>query len=120
MSADVKKSIVLTIILISVIAWVMYARANSPASVVVEFANHISHKEFSEAKALGTEDTGKSIDLLMSMSMGNILEDGEYESIREEVNGDSAIVVVKNKDSGFTKKFNVKWVDGSWKVDLKK
>jgi len=96
----------------------------TPKEVLTHFFNSIAKKDFTTAKKYATSDSegmlsmmemgmqnmgnqhaDKMLDLIENMEMSNVI-----------VNGDSALVTVKDKKSGESSDFLLKKEKGNWKV----
>jgi len=97
---------------------------DTPEEVAETFLNHITKKEYAEAKTYGTESTGKMIDLIESFTkmdgeeLDEEIKEPVYEDIKAVIDGETAIVTYKA--DGLEEKINMVLQDGKWLVDMRK
>lgn len=103
-------------------------RKNSPENVAVQFLKHMAMLEFDEARKLGTENTGRLLDMLdmlveLSKEKGQdaVLEKKEInvEVTKVAIDGNRAVVNYKGED-GKELTMDLVKEKGKWLVDMKK
>lgn len=100
------------------------SKEEDPSAVAETFLNHLNNKEYSDAKALGTEATGATIDMIEGMgSMGDLVSETDVEVpvvvMGEcEIDGDNA--VCHYTQDGKEEQIELVKQDGKWLVNLKK
>ena len=103
-------------------------KENKPAAVATKFIKHLRMFEFEEARKLGTETTGKMLDMLsmmLELSKKNnkdaSLEKKEVtiEIVKTAIDGKNAVVTYKNED-GKDAQIELVKVKGKWLVNMKK
>ena len=101
---------------------------NKPAAVATKFLKHLRLFEFDEARKLGTEATGKMLDMfsmMLEMSKKNGKEPGTppkdivFEVVKTAIDGKNAVVTYKNED-GKEQQLDLVKVKGKWLVNMKK
>ena len=117
-----KKLVNLTLVALAIVAFSSCKKSEGPEVVAEKFLQHLNKKEYAEAKALGTEETGKFLDMMKSLAdMGGQTEepkDVKIENLKAEVNGDTAVVsyTIDGKDE----KLPMVKKDGKWLVNMSK
>ena len=120
-----KKIIIITLAaLVVVFSGCQTGGGETPKEVLTHFFNSIAKKDFTTAKKYATSDSegmlsmmemgmqnmenshaDKMLELIQNMEMNNVV-----------INGDSALVTVKDKKSGESSDFLLKKEKGNWKV----
>ncbi len=97
-----------------------------PKVVLEQFFDALSKNNIEAARKLATKDSKSMIDMMeMGMKMGNSKKESEkfskanMEIGEAKIDGDKAIVPVKEKNTG-TMNYTLKKEDGSWKVAFDK
>lgn len=89
--------------------------SGSPTSVAKNFTEAIAKGKYDEAKKYCTEPTGKLLDMAAALGGGaEIKPDFKFESIREEIDGETAKVFVKKGEDAI----DLVKIDGAWKVNM--
>ncbi len=129
-----KKVIKFAVLILAVVAFNACKNTGKPEDVAETFYKHLTKLEYDEAKAIGTEATGKMLDMMKSMTtMGGDeakkqMEEAKkaeikIEGMKCEVKEDKALCTFKatitGKDSKEEKLDLIK-KDGKWLVDMKK
>lgn len=103
------------------------AGKGDPKSVLISFFDALTKKDMSAAKKLATDDSKSMFDMLeMGMKMGGDNKDmAKYDKEKMEfgdvkIEGDKAIVAVKDKTSGESVNYTLKKVGNDWKVAFDK
>lgn len=98
-----------------------------PKTTLVAFFDALSKKDIDGARKLATTDSKAMLDLIeMGMKMGNDNKDMEkYDKTKVEfgepkIEGDKAIIPMKDKKSGEGTNFTLKKENGAWKVAFDK
>ncbi|MEI8204307.1 MAG: hypothetical protein WCH34_14890 [Bacteroidota bacterium] len=129
-----KKVIKFAVLILAVIAFNSCSKSGKPEDVAEKFFKHLTKLEYDDAKAIGTEATGKMLDMMKSMTtMGGDeakkqMEEAKkaeikIENMKCDVKEDKALCTFKatvtGKDSKEEKLDLIK-KDGKWLVDMKK
>ncbi|HNZ41711.1 MAG TPA: DUF4878 domain-containing protein [Bacteroidales bacterium] len=103
-------------------------KENKPAAVAVKFLKHLRAFEFDEARKLGTESTGKMLDMF-SMMLELSKEKGKDPSkdkkdvninvVKTAIDGKNAVVTYKD-ENGKEQQLDLVKVKGKWLVNMKK
>ncbi len=129
-----KKVIKFAVVILAVIAFNACKNAGKPEDVAEKFYKHLAKLEYDDAKAIGTEATGKMLDMMKSMtSVGGDeakkqMEEAKkaeikIENMKCDVKEDKAICTFKATVAGKEakeEKLNLLKKDGKWLVDMKK
>jgi len=93
---------------------------NTPEAVAEKYVVALNEKKWDEAKSLGTEQTGKMVDMMKSFSFadGQASKVKEFKDFVADVTDDKA--VVRYQADGKEEKLNLIKKDGKWLVDMKK
>jgi Domain of unknown function (DUF4878) len=99
-----------------------------PKSVLIQFFTALSKNDMEGARKLATKDSKSMIDMLeMGMKMdkqkdkeANKFEISRMEFSEPKIDGDKAVVPVKETTSGETLNYTLKKEDGAWKVAFDK
>jgi hypothetical protein len=99
------------------------SNGNSPKSVAENFLQAYSKMNFEEAKKYGTEETGKLMDMMSSLT--KLMPDStkvelKSEIIAEKIDGDKAFYTYIQKGKKGEQTLNLAKVDGKWKVVMSK
>jgi len=103
-------------------------KENKPAIVASKFLKHFRAFEFEEARKLGTETTGKMLDMfsmMLEMSKKNGKDaslqkkDITVEVVKTAIDGKNAVVTYKGED-GKEQQLELVKVKGKWLVNMKK
>jgi hypothetical protein len=97
------------------------SKTDTPEAVAEKFLGHLNKKEYSEAKKLGTEQTGQMIDMMESFgSAGGDQEkkDVKIENMKCTPTDDKAACTYTS--DGKEEKIELVKKDGKWLVDMKK
>ena len=115
-----KKVLFFAFIAIAVISMNTCKSSDTPDKVAEKFLNHISKKEFAEAKKLATPESATSIDMLESFSKmgGDQPKETKIEDMKCTEDGDKA--VCEYKEDGEEKKLDLVKKEGKWLVEMKK
>src|SRR6185436_19952398 len=123
------KKILLAIVMISSVFYFSCNSAGSgdPKAVLGQFFDALAKKDIEGARKLATKDSKSMIDMMeMGMKMGGDKKETEkfdkanMEIGEAKIDGDKAVVPVKEKTSGETLNYTLKKEDGSWKVAFDK
>ncbi|MEO6489360.1 MAG: hypothetical protein ABIO04_05405 [Ferruginibacter sp.] len=119
--------IILAIVMISAVCFSGCKTGNSgdPKSVLVKFFEALSKNDVESARNLATKDSKTLIDMMMKMGnkgdeKGNNFDITRMQFSEARIQGDKAIVPVKERTSGETLNYTLKKEDGVWKVALDK
>lgn len=107
-------------IFLPLIVFLFLGCSEKPSDVAMEFTKNFSEGKIKEAKSLGTQTTASTIDLLVTLGYKKGAQKPNLELVSEEIDGDSAIVIINDKTTGKHEKFDLVKQDGKWKVDLRK
>lgn len=107
-------------VLLSLVVLLFIGCGDTPSDVAMEFSQKFADGKIQEAKSLGTQTTASTLDLLVTLGYKKDTESPDFEVVSEEVNGDSAKVVIKNNTTNKSETFDLVKQDGEWKVDLRK
>jgi hypothetical protein len=99
---------------------------DSPKGVANEFLTSLNKMDFAKAKTMGTEETGKLLDMLSSFS--DMVPDSvkqkeankKIEIVNEKIEGDNATVTYKTEGSDKEETLKLVKADGKWKVQMSK
>jgi hypothetical protein len=96
-----------------------------PKTVLIEFMTRLSERDFDGARKLATADTKIMLDRLEKGMKTNTNDLEKFDKEKMEfgetkIEGDRAIVPVKEKESGEALNFILKKESGSWKVAFDK
>ena len=100
-------SVILTFAVYLVSCKTAQRKENKPAAVATRFLKHLRAFEFEEARKLGTESTGKMLDmfsLMMELSKKNGKDPGlekkdmEIDVVKTAIDGKIAVVTYKNEE----------------------
>ena len=114
-------AVVLTTILIS-----CNSGGGDPKTVLMTFFDALSKKDMSTARKLSTSESKSMMDLMETgMKMGENKDENKYDKANMQfgdakIDGDKAIVPVKDTKSGETINYTLKKESGSWKVAFDK
>jgi hypothetical protein len=109
-------------ILVGIFCVVFIARCGifeSPSSVVRKFCTAIEKNDAKAMEQVATPQTVLIITMFGEKLQGVMVTRGKIISTTEEINGDTAVVVVTFED-GTTENLDLIKVDGKWKVTFKK
>ncbi|HNX06121.1 MAG TPA: DUF4878 domain-containing protein [Bacteroidales bacterium] len=104
------------------------AKENKPAAVAVRFLKHLRAFEFDEARKLGTESTGKMLDMfsmMLELSKKNGKDPSQEKKdvnifvAKTAVDGKNALVTYKD-ENGKEQQLDLVKVKGKWLVNMKK
>lgn len=108
------------IFVLTVLITLLFSACSSkkPKDIAIDFANAMAEQDYVTAKKYATEDTQKTIDLFKGMAgekkPGNT---PKYVVISENINGENAIVKLKNTaDGNEENEVHLKKVKGKWLV----
>lgn len=91
--------------------------SGSPTSVAKNFTESIAKGKYEDAKKYCTEPTAKLLDMAMAFGgEAKVDPDFKFESIREEIDGETAKVFVKKGEG--EEAIDLVKVDGAWKVSM--
>lgn len=120
-----KKIIIITLVAgVFVLSGCQTGGGETPKEVLTHFFNSIAKKDFATAKKYATSDSEGMLSM-MEMGMQNVENDHadkmleliqNMEMSNVVLNGDSALVTVKDKKSGESSDFLLKKEKGNWKV----
>ena len=116
----------LSLLLMSLIAMVIFAGCgDSPKDVAIKWGNAIADGDVKTANKYSTEQT-QSLNVLIAAGLSADKDSKDVQefkdnikklkSAKEEINGDTAKVIVEGDSDGIP----LKKVDGQWKVDVQK
>lgn len=101
--------------------------SGDPKAVLGQFFTALSKNDIDGARKLATKDSKSMIDMMeMGMKMGKDKKESDkfnkdnMEIGDAKIDGDKAVVPVKEKTTGETLNYNLKKEDGSWKVAFDK
>jgi Domain of unknown function (DUF4878) len=124
------KKILVAIVLLSTVSFLGCKSGGDgdPKSVLVKFFTALSKNDIEGARKLATKDSKSMIDIMeMGMKMGkdknkeaNKFEISKMEFSEPKIDGDKAVVPVKETTTGETLNYTLKKEDGSWKVAFDK
>jgi hypothetical protein len=122
------KKILLAIAMLSSVSFFSCnSGGGDPKAVLAQFFDALSKNDIEGARKLATKDSKSMIDMMeMGMKMGKDKKDSEkfnknnMEFGEAKIDGDKAVVPVKEKTSGETLNYNLKKEDGGWKVAFDK
>ena len=123
------KKILLAILMLSALS-MFSCKQNSggdPKAVLGQFFDDLSKNDIDGARKLATKDSKQMIDMMeMGLKMGKDKKDTDKFSKENmeigdaKIDGDKAVVPVKEKTSGESLNYTMKKEDGSWKVAFDK
>ncbi|MDR2596757.1 MAG: DUF4878 domain-containing protein [Treponema sp.] len=92
---------------------------NSPKAAVHKFRKAIEENDMRALAKVATPETVQLVATFSSKIQGYAasISDKKIKTITEEIDGDTAVVTVIFTD-GEEKKFDLKKIDGKWKVDI--
>lgn len=123
------KKILLAIVMLSTVSFFgCNSGGGDPKAVLGQFFTALSKNDIEGARKLATKDSKSMIDMMeMGMKMGkdNKSESDKFKPDNMEIgeakiDGDKAVIPVKEKTSGETLNYNLKKEDGGWKVAFDK
>jgi hypothetical protein len=101
--------------------------SDDPKGVLTEFFEALSKKDIAKARTLATEDSKSMLDMMeMGMKMDkDTSSDSKFDKAKMEfgeakIEGDKAVVPVKETTSGETMNYTLKKENGNWKVAFDK
>ncbi len=103
-------------------------KENKPAAVAVKFLKHLRAFEFDEARKLGTENTGKMLDMfsmMLELSKKNGKDPSQEKKdvdiyvVKTAVDGKNAVVTYKD-ENGKEQQLDLLKVKGKWLVNMQK
>ena len=101
--------------------------AGDPKAVLGQFFSALSKNDIEGARKLATKDSKQMIDLMeMGMKMGKDKKESDkfktdnMEIGDAKIDGDKAVIPVKEKTTGESLNYTLKKEDGSWKVAFDK
>jgi len=121
-------AILICITIFSVSCVTQARKENKPAVVATKFLKHLRMFEFDEARKLGTETTGKMIDMfsmMLELSKKNGKDPSvdkkevEIDVVKTAIDGKNAVVTYKD-DNGKEQQIELVKVNGKWLVNMKK
>jgi hypothetical protein len=120
-----KKILILAIIGAFILGTGCNGRGDDPKLVLTDFFKAMSKKDIPKARSLATADSRPTLDLIemaMRTSVGeNTFFDLEGKEFGEAtIEGDRAVVPVKEVNNGVNLEYMLKKEDGSWKVAFDK
>ncbi|HNX08088.1 MAG TPA: hypothetical protein PKL96_10935 [Bacteroidales bacterium] len=117
-----KKLFSLVIAAIVVIAFASCGdKGNTPEAVATKYLNHLSKKEFDEAKKIATEETGQMLDMMKSFAgVGGAQEAKEVKIENMKCETTEEASVCKYTNDGKEESLNLVKKEGKWLVDQKK
>jgi hypothetical protein len=101
------------------------SRGHDPKLVLTDFFEAMSEKDISKARSLATSDSKSTLDLI-EMAMRTSVGDNTFFDLGGKrfgeavIDGDRAVVPVKEENSGVNLEYLLKKEDGSWKVAFDK
>ena len=122
------KKILLAIVLLSTVSFFgCKSGGGDPKAVLGQFFTALSKDDMEGARKLATKDSKQMIDFMeMGMKMGKDKKESDkfkpdnMEIGEAKIDGDKAVVPVKEKTTGETLNYNLKKEDGGWKVAFDK
>ncbi len=122
------KKILLAIVMLSAVSFYSCnSGGGDPKAVLGQFFTALSKNDIEGARKLATKDSKSMIDMMeMGMKMGKDKSESDkfkpdnMEIGEAKIDGDKAIISVKEKTSGETLNYNLKKEDGGWKVAFDK
>ncbi|MEP7165938.1 MAG: hypothetical protein ABI741_14645 [Ferruginibacter sp.] len=122
------KKILLAIVMLSTVSFFgCNSGGGDPKVVLGQFFTALSKSDIEGARKLATKDSKSMIDMMeMGMKMGKDKSESEkfkpdnMEIGEAKIDGDKAVVPVKEKTTGETLNYNLKKEDGGWKVAFDK
>lgn len=101
--------------------------SGDPKAVLSDFFDALSKKDIEKARTLATEDSKSMLDMMdMGMKMSkDSAKDSKFDRSQLEIgepkiDGDKAVIAVKEKTSGQTMNYSMKKEKGGWKVAFDK
>ena len=122
------KKILLAIVMLSTVSFYSCnSGGGDPKAVLGQFFTALSKNDIEGARKLATKDSKSMIDMMeMGMKMGKDKNESDkfkpdnMEIGEAKIDGDKAVISVKEKNSGETMNYNLKKEDGGWKVAFDK
>jgi len=96
-----------------------------PKAVLSEFFTLLTKKDINGARKLATADSKSMLDMIEMAAKTDTKETGKYDISKMEfgeakIDGDKAVVAVKEKESGESMNYTLKKEGGAWKVAFDK
>lgn len=122
------KKLLSVLFIVSALVWAgCNAGGGDPKTVLAEFFDALSNKDFDKAKKLSTSSSSGVLDMVkmgMQMDQGT-KENDKFDKSKMEfgdvkIDGDMATVAVKETGSGSMMNYKLKKEDGKWKVAFDK
>lgn len=98
-------------------------KSDSPSTAAEKFLAAISKEDFDAAKAFGTDDTDRLLDMMSGykkMGAQPFMSDAKFDVTGETVTGDNATVAVKVEGKNKEMLLNLQKENGKWKVAMNK
>lgn len=121
------KKILLAAIILSGLASCNSGASGDPKSVLVQFFTALSKNDMVTARKLSTKDSKSMLDMMeMGMKMGKDEKDANKMDITKmefgpaKIDGDKAVIPVKELSTGETMNYTLKKEEGAWKVAFDK
>lgn len=117
----------LVFIFISLMYVTVACKKNTPSYVALQFLQAINNNDFTKAKKYCTENTKKIMEVMESMAKmipKEQLNKGKVKEniivLREEIAGNTALIIYKTSKSDKEEQLKMKKVDGKWLVSMDK
>ncbi len=92
----------------------------SPKEVAEKFYKAVNNKDFNEAKNYATKESASMLDMMSTFAKTLPAKSKDIEVLNEKVEGETATVDVKDKETGKVQTAKLKKEDGKWKVAFDK
>jgi hypothetical protein len=100
------------------------SKSSGPEAVAENFIRHLNNMEFTEAKAYGTESTGKILDMMAGFAgMGDPADKPEavgFKILDTDIQGEKAFVTYQNEDAEEPETLTLIQENGKWLVHMDK
>ncbi len=92
----------------------------SPKDVAEKFYKAVNNKDFNEAKNYATKESASMLDMMSTFAKTLPAKSKDIEVLNEKIEGETATVDVKDKETGKVQTAKLKKEDGKWKVAFDK
>jgi ABC-type glycerol-3-phosphate transport system substrate-binding protein len=93
--------------------------SDSPSSAARKFYAAVEKKDAKAMEKVATDETMQMMAMFGEKAAGMAAANGKIKSTTEEINGDTAVVIL-TFESGETERIDLKKINGKWKVSISK